>query len=135
MRPSEDRRRSVFRRSMREVGSYRRHLLAVYVVSALAVPLTLLLPIPLKIAVDNVINEKPPPNWLNAVLPASTTLHQLLVVAAVLQVLIVLAKESQVLAANVYQSWVAENLTLRFRSKLLAHAQRVSFQFHDARGT
>ena len=129
------RQRSVFRRSMRQVGSHWPHLLALFFVSVLAVPLTLLLPIPLKIAVDNVINKQPLPGWLDAILPAATTTSHLLTIAAILQVLIVLMRETQVLVTNIYQSWVGENLTLRFRGKLLAHTQRVAFAFHDTRGT
>jgi ATP-binding cassette subfamily B protein len=128
-------RRRLFRRSIREIGSYWPHVVALFFVSILATPLTLLTPIPLKIAVENVINGKPPPSWLQTFFPNGTSSSTLLIVAAVLQVLIVLLLEVQVLATNIYQSWVGEHLTLRFRSKLLTNAQRVSFSFHDSRGT
>jgi ATP-binding cassette, subfamily B, bacterial len=106
-------------------------------VSLLATPFALLVPVPLKIAVDNVLDAKDLPGWLAALLPVSVkpSPDALLAVAATMQVLVVLVRELQGMATYVLQTWTAEQITLRFRSRLLTNAHRVSFAFHDARGT
>lgn len=126
----------LWRRIADELRPYAKHLLALLVLSLLATPLVLLLPLPLKIAVDNVLSDRPLPGWIDALLPASLQdTGSLLIIVAALQVLIVLLRGLQTLATTVYQSWIGEHLTLHFRSRLFANAQRVSFAFHDARGT
>jgi ATP-binding cassette, subfamily B, bacterial len=127
----------VWRRLPGEVGPYKKHIVLLFFVSILATPLALFTPVPLKVAVDNVLGHAPPPRWLQAALPQSIleSRNGLLAVAAVLTVLVVLLLEVQGLLTSVLSTWIAEHLTLKFRSRLLAHAQRVSFAFHDMRGT
>jgi hypothetical protein len=52
-----------------EVLPYWRSVLVIFVVNLLAVPLALLTPVPLKIAVDNVLGDKPLPRYLDVLLP------------------------------------------------------------------
>jgi ATP-binding cassette subfamily B protein len=107
----------------------------IFLVNLLETPLFLLAPIPLAIAVDSVLGAKPVPNYLHAALPHSLTRNQLLIVAAGLQILIVLLTDLQALISQVLQTSTSERLTLSFRSRLFSHVQRLSFAFHDRRGT
>jgi len=103
----------------------------------LASPLFLLTPLPLKIAVDNVVGEAPLPPLLDTLLPDWTTATPLRLLGAVaaLQIVIVLLGQAQELATYFLKTYAGEVLTLGFRSALFRHAQRLSLAFHDAKGT
>jgi ATP-binding cassette subfamily B protein len=103
----------------------------------LAIPLALLGPVPLKIAVDNVLGSQPLSGPLLALIPAwlQGSSSRLLLFAAVMQVLIVLLIQLQAMVATVWSISTVEQVSLRFRGRLLQHAQRLSFAFHDRRGT
>jgi ATP-binding cassette subfamily B protein len=125
----------LWRRIYVETAGYRLAALALLMIEFLATPLFLLSPIPLAIAVDSVLGDKPLPGLADAILPDSITPTQLLAFAAALQIGVVLLTDLQTLGQNVLLTWIQEKLTLRLRSKLLAHVQRLSFAFHDRRGT
>jgi ATP-binding cassette subfamily B protein len=130
-------RRALTRRILGEIRPFRRHLASILALDILATPILLLTPIPLKIAVDSVIGGKPlggvaaqlVPSWI------SDNPNGLLIFAALLQVAIVLLSGLQEMAAYVTRTVTGERLTLRFRSRLFSHAQRLSLAFHDQRGT
>ena len=127
----------VMRRLLREARPFWWQIAGVLGVSLLATPLVLLLPIPLKIAVDSVVGSKPLPSYIAWLVPGfmrSSDLRLLLVVAT-LQVLIALLVQLQALAQYVTATQVSERMTLAFRSRLFRHAQRLSLAFHDSRGT
>jgi ATP-binding cassette subfamily B protein len=120
-----------------EVRPYWRSVLVIFVVNLLAIPLVLLTPVPLKIAVDNVLGDKPLPRYLDVLLPdavAHTNLR-LLLAAAVLQVLVVVLAQLQQMGSYVLQVRSGEILTQAVREKLFGHAQRLSLLRHDARGS
>jgi ATP-binding cassette, subfamily B, bacterial len=125
----------LWRRIYVETAGYRLAALALLMIEFLATPLFLLAPIPLAIAVDSVLGDKPLPGLADAILPDSITPTQLLAFAAALQIGVVLLTDLQTLGQNVLLTWIQEKLTLRMRSKLLTHVQRLSFAFHDRRGT
>jgi ATP-binding cassette subfamily B protein len=125
----------LWRRIYVETAGYRLATLALLMIEFLAIPLFLLAPIPLAIAVDSVLGDKPLPGLADAIFPDSITPTQLLAFAAALQIAVVLLTDLQALSQNVLRSWTQEKLTLRMRSQLLTHVQRLSFAFHDRRGT
>jgi ATP-binding cassette subfamily B protein len=129
--------RSVIGRILLEARPYRARMLLVFGLGLLATPLALLGPVPLKIAVDSVLGSHPLPDVLQPLVPAwlQTSTSSLLVLAAALQVAVVALTELQGMALAVLVTDTGEKLTLRFRTRLLAHVQRLSFAFHDARGT
>jgi ATP-binding cassette subfamily B protein len=108
-----------------------------YAVSVLAMPLALLTPLPLKIAVDSGIGAHPPPSWLAAVLPGSgePSRHVVLAVAAALFVAVALLSQLQQLAEAALGALAGERLLLRLRAQLFGHSQRLSLAYHDVRGT
>jgi ATP-binding cassette, subfamily B, bacterial len=110
---------------------------AVLAVDLLATPVALLMPLPLKIAVDSVLGHKALPGFVRVVTP-SWFLHssfRVLVLAALLQVLVVLAGECQAVASYVLRARTGERITLDFRARIFRHVQRLSILLHDARGT
>ncbi|MGB7292462.1 MAG: ABC transporter ATP-binding protein [Thermodesulfobacteriota bacterium] len=127
----------LFRRLFAQSKSYHKHILFILILNLLATPLALLTPIPLKIAVDNVVGSKPVSEFLNTFIPSYFTASKfgLLGFVAILQVLIVLLIQLQSLGNYMLQTTTSENLTLNFRARLFRHVQRLSLLFHDAKGT
>jgi ATP-binding cassette subfamily B protein len=129
--------RTLFRRLFAETRGERRRMLALLAVELLATPAVLLSPVPLAIAVDDVIGTGHLPGVLDAVLPGFITSSDLgiLAFAAFLQVFVVLLTQLQESGWYVLDAVVGERLTLAFRTRLFDHVQRLSLRFHDRRDT
>jgi ATP-binding cassette, subfamily B, bacterial len=113
------------------------HLSAKFLVNFLVTPLALLAPLPLKLAVDSVIGEKPLPDFLRPWVPESVAASDfsLLVLAAGIYLLIALLNQVQTLISYALYTIAGEGLLLSLRRRLLEHAQRLSLSFHDSKGT
>ncbi len=120
-----------------DTAGHRLKLLGAFLLQLLATPIALLTPVPLAIAVDSVLRDEPLPGFLQAVLPKSVTSsdESLLLLAVFLEVLVVLLAQGQWVASYLLETYTGEQLTLRFRSRLFRHVQRLSLAFHDRRGT
>ena len=120
-----------------EVRRYWPGVLVLLIIEATATPLTLLAPVPLKVAVDSVIGHRQLPGFLAAVLPDQVQRSSGLLLAsiALFQVAVLLLIHAQGAAADVASTITGERLTLSFRARLFQHAQRLSLAFHDTRGT
>jgi ATP-binding cassette subfamily B protein len=125
------------RRLLHQVWPYWPYLVGIFLLDLLATPLALLGPVPLKIAVDTVVGAQPLPPLLHAVLPDPETHSKLLLlgVAAGLMVLVAFLTHLQGLGSYVLRTHTGEWLTLHFRTLLFRHVQRLTFAFHDERGT
>lgn len=112
-------------------------LLGVFGLCLLAIPVGLLAPLPLKIAVDSVIGSRPLPDFLEFLLPdfISRTPEKLAWVAAGLIVVVVGIEKCVAMANWVLPVQVAERIVLGVRSQLFRHAQRLSLAYHETRGT
>src|SRR5687768_17324280 len=123
-------------RLLAEARPYRSHLVATSLLGLLATPLTLLVPLPLKIAIDSGLNDHPLPHLLQ-MLPAD--LHSsptaVLILAATLHVSVILLLQLQSMAYSVLSTSTGEKLTLAFRGRLFRHIQRMSLAYHDSQGT
>ena len=127
----------LYRRLLQQTRPYWPHIVGIFLIDLLATPLSLLGPIPLKIAVDTVVGSAPLPSFLVAVLPEAATRSGfgLLIMAAILQIVVVLLSQLQGLGSHVLRTHTGEGLTLDFRARLFRHVQRLAFSFHDSRGT
>jgi ATP-binding cassette, subfamily B, bacterial len=128
---------AMYRRVLREARPYWKHIFAIWVISLLATPLALLLPLPLTIAVDSVIGDKPLPGFLDAILPDSiqSSTNGLLLFTVGLLIAVELASQLQSMSKSLMRTYTSERLTLYFRSQLFRHAQRLSLAYHDRKGT
>jgi ATP-binding cassette, subfamily B, bacterial len=124
-------------RLLREARPYRRHIGALFALSLLSSVFALLTPLPLKIAVDSVVGSHPLPGFIAVFVPESVRHSQtgVLLVAAGLFVLVSLLKQLQQFGNLVLSTYAGEKLLLGFRSRLFAHAERLSLAYHDSRGT
>jgi ATP-binding cassette subfamily B protein len=128
--------KGLVRRIAREARPFRGEIALLCFVDLLATPLLLLTPLPLKIAVDSVIGNHPPPSFISAGLPSALQSGTgLLIAVAAMQVLIVFLSELQALLSYVLMTRTGERLTLNFRGRLFRHIQRLSLSFHDSRGS
>jgi ATP-binding cassette subfamily B protein len=125
---------ALMRRIFSETRGSRFRLAGIVALDLLATPLFLLAPIPLAIAVDSVLGSKPLPGFLDAMF-GGLSKNQLLIVAAVLQVVVVVFADLQSLGSQVLTTATDERLKVSFRARLFSHVQRLSFAFHDSRGT
>lgn len=125
----------MWRRINRESSGYRLHTLGLLLIELIATPLFLLAPVPLALVVDSFLGGKALPGWLDAVVPDGLSPGGVLLLAALLQVVAVLITDLQSVSSSVVRTHTFEQLTLGMRSRLFAHLQRLSFSFHDQRGS
>ncbi len=127
---------AICRRLLQEARPYWLHLTGVFFLSLVATPLTLLIPIPLKIVVDSVIGSQPVSGPMAAFVPAALgSGHALLVFCAILLIAIFCLHHLQEQGSSILRTYAGEKLVLAFRAKLFRHAQRLSLSYHDSKGT
>src|SRR4029453_12875344 len=127
----------ISRRLYLEVRPYRLHIGAILLITLLSPPLSLLIPLPMKIAVDSVIGSRPIPAFLHQEVPAAVTgsSNGTLPFVVVLTILVALLSGLQRVASMLLRTYTGEKLTLAFRNKLFRHVQRLSVSYHDTKGT
>src|SRR5688500_9317442 len=128
---------ALYRRLLRYAAPYWPHVGALFLLGVLASPITLLNPVPLKIAVDSVIGSEPLPGFLQAVLPAGLTASRRGLLLMVVARVVTSAVLGQVrdLGYSVMKASVNERLTVDFRTDVYERAQRVSLTYHDNAST
>ena len=128
---------NLYTRIIRQIRPYWLHLLGVFLLSMLASPLALLIPLPLKLIVDSAIGTNPLPWGLEAVLPSVTedTSTGVLVLAATLMVGIGLLSHLHGMMTIMLGTYTAEKLVFDLRARLFQHSQRLSISYHDRKGT
>jgi len=105
--------------------------------SLIATSVALLTPLPLKIVVDSVLGDKPLPGFMQAVVPGFVTNSKgmILFLGVALVMIVALLAQLQRLGSLILQTYTGEKLVMDFRARLFRHAQRLSFSYHDWRGT
>jgi ATP-binding cassette subfamily B protein len=128
---------ALLKRVLAQAWPYWRQLTAIYLLGLVSTALTLLLPLPLKIAVDSGIGPQPLPPLLGALLPHEVTRSgtAVITVAAVLLIAVGLLTQLQSLANSVLCAYTGEKLVQAFRARLFRHVQRLSLAYHDSKGT
>ncbi|HEY7220356.1 MAG TPA: ABC transporter ATP-binding protein [Candidatus Binatia bacterium] len=127
----------LYRRLWLEARHYWPHIGALCFVTLLSTPLSLLIPLPLKIAVDSVIGSRPLPAFLKPLVPNAIdgSPDGALTFVVILIIVIALFTGLQRLGTLLLRIYIGEKLTLAFRTKLFGHVQRLSVSYHDAKGT
>src|SRR5258708_651469 len=127
----------LYARIFQQIRLYWLHLLALFLLGTLGSAINLLVPLPLKIAVDSAIANQPLPPFLMALLPdiAFRSPTAILMLSVTLLLAISLLLQLQDFLASLLASYAGEKIVLDFRDRLVAHAQRLSFSYHDAKGS
>jgi ATP-binding cassette, subfamily B, bacterial len=126
---------ALYRWLLAELHPYWRDIAGILLLSFAATPLSLLTPLPLKIAVDTVIGSQPVPEFLAPLLPAATSKTAMLMAAGALIVIVSILTYSFALSLALLRTYTGEKLTLVFRAKLFHRAQQLCFDYHDRKGT
>jgi ATP-binding cassette subfamily B protein len=99
------------RRLAGELLPYWRGIASILLLSFAAAPLSLLTPLPLKIAVDSVIGSQPLPDFLAPVLPNTASKTTLLIAVAALLALVTALTYGFALGTSLLQTYIGERLT------------------------
>jgi ATP-binding cassette subfamily B protein len=101
-----------------------------------SIPLNLITPLPLTLAVDSVIGVRPLPEVLQAWLPshARSSAEGLLFFVCVAYIGIALCVHLQSLTLWLLSSYTGERLIYAFRHRLFEHMQRICASYHEAHG-
>ena len=113
------------------------HLVGIVVLAFLSAPFGLLLPLPLKLVVDNVLSQHAMPRIMERTFPVAW-LHSatgILAIAVGTLIAIGLLMQIQVLSSWTLQTYTGERLVHDFRSRLFWHVQRLRLSYYDAKGT
>lgn len=122
-------------RLLRQARKYLPHLGGVLLLELLATPLGLLGPVPLKLAVDSVLPNRPLPRVWSQWLPAGVDSQQeMLLWVCALSVLIALAGQLQSLFSSLLTTYTSQRLLLDFRARLFRHAEDLSLLYHTQKG-
>ncbi len=126
----------MFRRLLGEARRYGLSIAFVFIVSLSAIPLTLIVPLPIKIIVDNVLGTLPLPGYLQMLIPNSPVGSKEFV--TLLAIGILLASTVLTNAQNLLNVWstnkVGNRITLDMRARLFRQLQRLSILYHDTKG-
>ena len=127
----------LYRRLLREARLFWPFIATLLALQLLSTPLVLLTPVPLKIVVDNVLGSEPIPGWLGWLVPSSVASDslRLLVYAVALLVAVALLQYLRILIVWLMSAYAGNKLLVSFRAKLFDHMQRLSFTYHDHKGS
>ncbi len=129
--------RHFYRRLAAEAAPFRYMVLGIVVLQLLATPISLMLPLPIKIIVDSVLGSQPLPEFIAILTPSwmwDSDYWQTAVAVMVL-ILVSLLNYLRSMADWLLQAYTGERLLLSVRSKLFRHLQHLSLIYHDTRGT
>jgi ATP-binding cassette, subfamily B, bacterial len=126
----------LLRRAWPFIAPFRAQLGALTVVALLSIPLSLLTPLPLTLAVDSVIGVRPLPRFLVGWLPADvqSSSGTLLLFVCTAYVAIALCIHLQSMALWLLSSYTGERLIYAFRQRLFEHLQRICASYHEVHG-
>ena len=135
--PSSNRDFALYLRLFRWARPYWTHLIGLFLLGLLATPLALLVPLPLKIALDSGLGSKPLPHLIRSFLPAGFSLSpsSALLFAVGLLIAVTILAQIQTLALALLKTYTGEKVLLAFRSDLFWQMQRLSLSYHDVKGT
>ena len=109
-------------------------LVVLLIVSLLAVPMTLIFPLPIKLLVDSVLGSQPLPEYLTIFVGSqvSKTLALWLAISILMATAVLTYLQNLV---NVwYSNKVGNRMTLDIRARLFRQMQRLSVAYHDTMG-
>ncbi len=126
----------VFRRVLREQDAHWRAFVAILALGVILVPLSLVPPYGMKLAVDSYLGDAPLPGPILAWLPDAWRAWDsvALVVAIGLVVVTALLKAGLDFVRSVLQERTKQRLVLGFRRRLFPHVERLSLTYHDEKG-
>lgn len=135
--PQSPAKKSLASRVLAQINGQWGSLSVVFLLEMLSTPLSLLAPIGIKIAVDNVIGGKPLPHYLVRAVPGSflRPSNHLLMLAIALQIGVALLMQLHWYCNYLLKIQSGERMLLAFRTRVFDHVQRLPLSYHDRQGS
>lgn len=124
----------MLRRAFSDLRPYLWPMIVVLALSLLAVPITLITPVPLKILVDSVLGTQPLPSYLTIFLGSQVSQSLALWIAISILLATAVLTYLQNLVNVWYSNKIGNRMTLDVRSRLFRQMQRLSIAYHDTMG-
>src|SRR4051812_17648350 len=114
----------IYGRLLHLARPYWLHLVGVFLLSLLATPIALLVPLPLKIGVDSLLNGQPVPGWFTSIffLGEHPSGRAVVMAVSALVVLVAIAGQFQEVASSFLATLASQRLILGFRTLLFRSA-------------
>jgi ATP-binding cassette, subfamily B, bacterial len=122
------------KQAFEDLRPYSWSIVALLTVSLLAVPMTLIFPLPIKILVDNVLGSQPLPGYLTVFVGSQLSKDLTVWLAITLLMGTAVFTYLRNLLDVWYSNKVGNRMTLDVRARLFRQMQRLSIAYHDTMG-
>jgi ATP-binding cassette subfamily B protein len=122
------------KRAFEDLRPYLWPIIVLLIVSLLAVPITLIFPLPIKILVDSVLGSQSLPGYLTVFVGSQVSKSLALWLAISILMGTAVLTYLQNLVNVWYSNKVGNRMTLDVRARLFRHMQRLSIAYHDTMG-
>jgi ATP-binding cassette, subfamily B, bacterial len=122
------------KQALEDLRPYSWSIVALLTVSLLAVPMTLVFPLPIKILVDNVLGPQPLPGYLTVLIGSQLSKDLTIWLAITLLIGTAVFTYLRNLLDVWYSNKVGNRMTLDVRARLFRQMQRLSIAYHDTMG-
>jgi ATP-binding cassette, subfamily B, bacterial len=124
----------MIKRAFADLRPYRWPVVVLVVVSLIAVPITLITPLPIKLLVDSVLSSQPLPGYLSIFTGSQSSQSLVLALAISILMGVSVLTYLQNLVNVWYSNKVGNRMTLDVRARLFRQMQRLSVSYHDTMG-
>ncbi|HEX9612259.1 MAG TPA: ABC transporter ATP-binding protein [Candidatus Bathyarchaeia archaeon] len=121
-------------RAFEDLRPYLWPLVVLLIISLLAVPMTLIFPLPIKLLVDSVLGSQPLPGYLTIFVGSQVSKSLALWLAISILMAAAVLTYLQNLVNVWYSNKVGNRMTLDVRARLFRQMQRLSVAYHDTMG-
>jgi len=124
----------MLKRAFEDLRPYLWPIVVLLVISLIAVPITLIVPLPIKLLVDSVLGSQPLPGYLTVFVGSQLSKSLTLWLAIIILMGTAVLTYLQNLVNVWYTNKVGNRMTLDVRARLFRQMQRLSIAYHDTMG-
>ncbi len=124
----------MLKRAFEDLRPYLWPIVVILIISLLAVPITLIVPLPIKLLVDSVLGSRPLPGYLTIFVGSQVSKSFALWLAISILLGTAVLTYLQNLVNVWYSNKVGNRMTLDVRARLFRQMQRLSIAYHDTMG-
>src|SRR2546428_1621420 len=124
----------MLKRAFEDLRPYLWPIIVLLIISLMAVPITLIFPLPIKLLVDSVLGSKPLPGYLTFFVGSQVSTSLALWLAISILMAAAVLTSLQTLVNVWYSNKVGNRMTLDVRTRLFRQMQRLSIAYHDTMG-
>src|SRR5438477_4896367 len=124
----------MLKRAFEDLRPYLWPIVVLLIISLIAVPITLIFPLPIKLLVDSVLGSQPLPGYLTVFVGSQVSKSLTLWLAITILMGTAVLTYLQNLVNVWYTNKVGNRMTLDVRARLFRQMQRLSIAYHDTMG-